>query len=272
MKLLKIVVVLLAVLVVGANVIVITNTGGLDNTPPELTVPEQVLEVSVTDDQDAYLAGVTAWDDRDGDLTAKVLVEHISQLTGKATAKVTYGVFDQAGNGSTATRTIRFMDYTGPQFRLSQPLSFGLGRTVTLMDRLTAWDDLDGDITNKIRVSSTNLSNDLEGIYRITAQVTNSLGDTHILELPVLLTEQTGAAPSIVLTDYIVYIKKGDSFDPEAYLESVTDPATEKKPRLSQVEIQSQVNGEQPGTYDVVYSYEGEKENTQVILTVVVTE
>lgn len=272
MKRLKIMVVLLAVLVVGANVMVIANTGGLDHTPPELTVPEQVLEISVTDPQEAYLAGVTAWDDRDGDLSEKVLVEHISQLTGKDTAKVTYGVFDQAGNGSTATRTIRFTDYTGPKFQLSQPLNFSLGRTVTLMDRLTAWDDLDGDITNKIRVSSANLSNDLEGIYRITAQVTNSLGDTHILELPVVLTEQTGAAPQILLTDYIVYMKKGDAFDPENYLDSVTDPNSKKTVPLSQVEIQSQVDTAQAGTYDVVYSYEGEKENAQVILTVVVME
>lgn len=50
----------------------------------------------------------------------------------------------------------------------------------------------------------------------------------------------------------------------------MTDPAAEKDPSLSRVEISSQVDPEQPGTYDVVYSYSGEKDDTQVILTVVV--
>lgn len=269
-KKLKVLTVLLTVLVVALNGIVVLSTGKLDSKAPEIVVPDGVLELRVDASEEEYLKDVTAWDNRDGDVTDRVMVEHISQFTGDETVKVTYGVFDQAGNGATATRTVRFTDYTGPKFQLTKPLSYGLGRTVTLMDRLTAWDDVDGEITNKIRVISPNLSNDVVGIYRIRVQVTNSLGDTQVLELPVLIEEVNGNTPEITLTDYIVYLEKGTEFDLQDYLDSVTDPASEEKNNLSRVEIQSGVDLKQPGTYDVVYSYEGEKEDTRVILTVVV--
>lgn len=271
MKTLKILTVLAAVLVVTLNVTLVLATGKLDSSAPEISVPDGVLELSISAAEEEYLKGVTAWDNRDGDISNQVMVEHISQFTGENTVKVTYGVFDQAGNGATATRTVCYTDYVGPQFQLSQPLRYGLGRTVTLMDRLTAWDAMDGEITNKIRITSPNLSNDIEGVYQIRVQVTNSLGDTSVLELPVLIEEITGNTPEISLTDYIVYVKKGSGFDPEGYLESVTDPADEKTPKLSQVEIQSGVDTNQPGTYNVVYSYEGTKADARVILTVVVT-
>lgn len=270
MKLLKMLTVLATVLVVMLNVTLMMASGKLDSKAPELSVPDGVLELSVGASQEDYMKGITAWDNRDGDISDQVLLEHISQFTGENTVKVTYGVFDRAGNGATATRTVRYTDYTGPQFQLSRPLRYGLGRTVTLMDRLTAWDAMDGEITNKVRITSPNLSNDIAGVYRIRVQVTNSLGDTQVLELPVLIEEITANTPEITLTDYIIYIEQGAEFDPKDYLEAVTDPAAEKDPSLSRVEISSQVDTEQPGTYDVVYSYDGEKDDTQVILTVVV--
>lgn len=272
MKILKILVVLLTVVVVGANVMVILDKGGLDSTPPEITVDSEVLEVLVQAAQEEYLAGVTAWDSRDGDLTDQVMVEHISQLTGENTVKVTYAVFDGAGNAATATRTLKYTDYTGPQFRLSRPLRYQLGTVVTLLDRLTAEDPLDGDITHKMRITSQNLSNDIAGIYHISVQVTNSLGDTQVCSLPVVIGEITENTPEILLTDYIVYLEQGAEFDPQEYLREVTDPADTGSPKRSDVEIQAQVDTSQPGTYDVVYTYEGSKEETQVILTVVVVE
>ena len=272
MKLLKILVVLLTVLVVGANILVIMEKGGLDSTAPEITIESEVLEVSVEAEETEYLSGVTAWDNHDGDLTDEVMVEHLSQLTGTNTVKVTYAVFDAAGNAATASRELCFSDYSGPRFSLSEPLRYALGRTVTLMDRMTAEDPTDGDITHKIRVTSHNLSNDIEGIYHISVQVTNSLGDTQVCQLPVIIADISALTPEITLTDYIVYLEKGAQFDPEQYLEAVTDPASENEPRLSRVKIQDPVDTEVPGTYDVVYSYTGSEEETQVILTVVVME
>ena len=45
-----------------------------DTTPPVISVEEQMLEISVKDDRDILLSGITAVDDRDGDVTASLLV------------------------------------------------------------------------------------------------------------------------------------------------------------------------------------------------------
>lgn len=272
LKILKILVVLLAVLVVGANVIVVVQQGRLDNTPPQISIDVEVLEISVSAEESEYTEGVTAWDNKDGDISADVVLEHVSQLTGEDTVKVTYAVFDRAGNAATATRTLKYLDYTGPKFSLSKPLSYEVGKTVTLLDRLSAEDDLDGDITQKIRVTSQNLSNDIAGVYHINVQVTNSLGDTQVCGLPVLITDGSANLPQIQLTDYIVYLETGAEFEPRQYIMEVTDPEKEQTLDSDLVEIQSAVDTDVPGTYDVAYVCKSGEEEAMAILTVVVME
>lgn len=268
MNKLKILLVLAALAVLGANGAVILRLRGLDATPPEIHMDSELVEVSISDDASAYLAGVTARDNRDGDLTDQVMVEHISQFVGDSTVKVTYAVFDKAGNAATAVRDLKFTDYTGPEFQLLQPLRYYVGGRVMLLDRLTASDPLDGDITGKIRISSQNLSNDVPGIYYLGVQVTNSLGDTHVLQLPVQILEQKDGAPEIRLTQYMVYVEKDGEFDPRDYLNEVRDRG--EYVSGSKVEIFSPVDTATEGTYEVTYSYEGTAAKTQVILTVVV--
>lgn len=272
MKQLKILVVVLFAAVLCGNVAMTLHQRTQDTTPPVLTVDGDTLEVSVNATAEAYLEGVTAQDNQDGDLTDQVMVEHISQLIGDSRAKITYAVFDQAGNSATATRDICYTDYERPRFALSKPLKYQVGSTVTLMDRLTAQDVLDGDITGKIRISSQNLNNDTEGICSITVQVTNNLGDTAVLTLPVIMDVLTEQTPEILLDTYLVYVDFGAEFDPKQYLTAVEDPAASDTPSLSDVEISSPVDTGKPGTYQVSYSYSGRKDNCQTILTVVVPE
>ena len=270
MKKLQILVIVLAVAVVAANIVLFFRQSGKDNVPPEITVHQDQIELSIRAEADEFCQGLTAEDSRDGDLTGQIQVEHISQLIGEDTAKVTYVVFDAAGNAGTASRTVRFTDCIGPRFRLSAPLNFNLGAMVTLKDRLTAEDGMDGDVTAQIRVSGSSLRNDTEGVYRIDAQVTNSLGQTEIVSLPVSISGRNRNAPQITLTEYLVYIRVGDEFEPKDYLESVEDPAAEREAKKSAVKIASGVDPETPGTYDVTYTYKGEEDTEQVILTVVV--
>lgn len=269
MKVIKIVLCLLTVIVVALNIVMIIQQKELDTVPPEITIDSDVLEVSVQADEQEFFSGVTAWDSRDGDLTGQLQVEHISQLIGENTAKITYAVFDDAGNAATASRTLVFTDYSGPRFQLSQSLNYQLGSTVTLLDRLTAVDEMDGDITGRIRITSQGLSVDVEGVYYLVVQVTNSMGDTQVLELPVVIQNITETTPEIVLSDYIVYLEVGAEFEPKTYLKKVIDPAGVGY--RSKVEIQSNVDTEKEGVYEVIYSYQGEEDETRVIMTVIVT-
>lgn len=243
----------------------------VDDVPPVLTCTEGVLEVSVSASQEELLQGVTAWDNRDGDLTSEIMIDHISTLIGANTAKITYVVFDSSDRVAKLTRIIAYTDYEAPQFSLSQPLIFDVGKTVTLLDRLTAYDQVDGDLTGSIRMTIQNLNIAAAGVYSITLQVTNSLGDTAVLPLSVIV-QETSKLPSITLQEYLVYLDRGDSFDPASYLRKVTDSAsgTERICSLDEVSIDSQVDMDKPGVYEVVYQYTGEAGTGKTILTVVV--
>lgn len=243
----------------------------VDDTSPVLTCTQEVLEVSVSASQEELLQGVTAWDDRDGDLTGEIMVDHISTLIGANTAKITYVVFDHADNAAKLTRTVAYTDYETPKFSLSQPLVFDVGKTVTLRDRLTAYDQVDGDITGSIRMTVQNLNIAAAGTYSITLQVTNSLGDTAIVPLSVIIRENS-KLPSIALQEYLVYLKQGDPFDPASYLLRVTEPVAGKDRicPLNEVSVDSEVDVNTPGVYEVTYQYTGEAGTGKTILTVVV--
>ena len=160
----------------------------VDVTPPVITCSTDSIDVSVTAGDEALLQGVMASDDRDGDLTDQILIKGVSPSLTDSSAQVTYIVFDSANNMATVTRTVRYTDYEAPRFALSQPLVYPAGQTVTLLDRLTASDVLDGDISSGIRITSQNVINSQPGVYSVTAQVDSRLGNSVVLPLKVVIT------------------------------------------------------------------------------------
>ena len=77
-----------------------------DVVSPEIRMDAETVTVSVADGDEALLRGVTAVDNRDGDISGAVLVDGVSQLTGPNSARVRYIVFDSAENSATASRTV----------------------------------------------------------------------------------------------------------------------------------------------------------------------
>ena len=243
-----------------------------DHTAPRIVSDGVPLEVSVNATDAELCAGLTAADDRDGDLTDRIIVRRVSQLTGANSAQATYTVFDSASNFCTFTRPIYYTDYHKPRFSLSQPLVYGVGSTVTLLDRLKAEDVLDGDLTDKMRLTLVNLSVGTEGDYRIRVQVTNSAGDTSMLSLTVMIRNRTARHPVITLSDYLVYATGDET--PEDYrslIASVLQSEHGASVDPSKVEISGKIDHEHPGSYDVLFSYTNDAGlESSVILTVVV--
>lgn len=227
----------------------------VDDIAPVIRCEEETIRISVTDGEETLLQGVTASDNVDGDLTDQVMVKSVSPLIGADTAKVTYFVFDSSDNVATASRMVQYRDYKRPRFSLSQPLVYRVGSTVTLLDRLTAEDDLDGDISDSIRVTAQNLSVDYEGTYSVTVQVTNSLGDTAVLPLRVVMDSYGAVNKLVELKEYIVYLDEGDDFDPEDYVRHVRD-YDYSAVDVSELAIESNVDTSVPGDYEVSYTFE----------------
>ena len=87
-----------------------------------------------------------------------------------------------------------------------------------------------------------------------------------------VIMRENGKLPSIALQEYLVYLKQGDRFDPESYLLRVTEliAGRERTCPLDEVSIDSKVDMDHPGVYEVTYQYTGEAGTGKTILTVVV--
>lgn len=235
--------------------------------PPVIRCESDMIEVSVSDDRSLLLSGVTASDPQDGDLTPLIRVQGVSKLITDNTAKVTYIVFDSHGNSATATRMLRYTDYTKPHFSINSALVYTENADIKLLDRISAWDAVDGDLTQSIRVSNLSATSDPE-VNSVTVQVTNSMGDTTRLDIPIVIYTGLVVRPTVNLTEHLIYINQDQTFRPESYLSSVDTPIGPGK--TGDVQIISQVDTAVPGTYYVYYRYPYSVTSGLAVLTVVV--
>lgn len=222
----------------------------VDTTPPVITFAQDVLDVGIGAQTEDLLAGVTATDDRDGDVTGEVMVKGVSHLITANTAQITYIAFDSSNNMSTATRTLRYTNYEKPRFTLSRPLVFSIGSQVSILENLTAQDVVDGDLSGSIRVTTQNVDATRSGVYSITVQVANSLGDVEILPLKVTMTDSAQATPAVELSSYIVYLPVGGTFTPASYLLSSANS--------SAVTVEGRADTTRPGIYEISYTCQGD--------------
>ncbi len=234
--------------------------------PPVISCPEGILEVSSSDTGAALLKGITAYDEQDGDLTSHVVIAGISKLISNDTAKVSYMVFDSDDNMASFTRQIRYTDYHCPTFQIVEPLMYSSTEDVSLLDRIIATDVVDGDISQKIRVSTLEATNNSE-VYNISIQVTNSIGDTVWQKLPVILLENDPMRPEIKLNEYLIYREVGTKIDPMEFLDEIVLPIGDVD--MNNLRIKNDVVSSEEGTYYVSYTYTANGSHGTAILTVV---
>jgi len=268
MKLTKIL--LIAALILVSVIFAISQVGGYlsgSTDGPTISCSQEILELSVDDGDEVLLSGLTAQDKQDGDLTDQILVQGVSKFIDGSTARITYLVFDSDGNMASFTRQLRYTDYEGPRFAITAPLVYSTGESVGLLDRIRVTDDIDGDITDNVRVSPLEATSDSD-IFTVDLQVTNSMGDTARLTLPVIRQGSTLNRPVVYLTSYLIYLEQGDNFVAGDYLLSVSTPDGRGNP--GQVDITGLVDTHTPGIYMVFYRYTHNTYVGTAVLTVVV--
>ena len=248
---------------------------GKDTTPPVITSTAEEVELSVSDIEEEMLKGLTAFDDVDGDLTDKIRVGNHSKFIHPGVCEVSYLVFDSSCNVGQYTRRVTYTNYESPRFTLTAPLSYEVGSSVSLLSRIGAVDVLDGQIDGKIKIVSSNINSEKEGIYTAKFEVSNEYADVSAITLPVHVEERNAFSedvPEIVLNNYLIYLKKGESFQPKSFLKEVREPdGTEGS--ISRVKIKNGVNTSEEGVYEVTYTYRSTGGNTgTTYLAVVVTE
>ena len=264
-----------------------------DHTPPTITSESDTVSVTLkpekdsdkessdeesggeTDDDAALYQGLTAEDNRDGDLTDSIRVSSMSNFTEPGKREITYAVFDSSNNSATLTRTLEYTDYTSPQIKLSAPLRYTLDEMsdVSLTENMSVEDCLDGDITSQIRASYNDaVYVQQAGDYPITVQVSNSAGDTCTVNLTVTVTDPSGENESQkyypLLSQYIVYAKVGGSVDYDSLITGFEHNGAEylfeeedddfMPGKRGDVDISGDVNFDKAGSYTVDYRFTSE--------------
>ncbi len=194
-----------------------------DRTLPQITVATETLDVKATATDADLLQGVTAYDEKDGDLTDKLLVESVGVFTEIGYCRVTYAVCDSDNHVVTANRQIHYTNYQPPKFTMNGPLIFSAFGSLNIVGIVGAVDCLDGDISQNVIIYSPDYDTGQVGTFSIQATVKNSKGDSASIVLPMVVDKKSGSAPQIELTDYLIYVKKGAEPDWESYIGETTD-------------------------------------------------
>lgn len=234
--------------------------GNLDTIGPVFSVEEGILEISVRDPAEALLQGITAVDERDGDVTEGILVESVYGISDENLTTVTYAAFDSAGNVSKFQRQVRYTDYREPRFELYASPTFAYGSGFDLLEQVGAEDVLEGNINRRVHATliSDTQSLAMEGNHQVKLQVTNSLGDTVEMILPVSVYNPEWYTASVTLKEYLIYLEAGERFEPRNYLDSFVfrgNPIdlTRGVPDDITADVVSNVKTGEPGVYEVTY-------------------
>jgi hypothetical protein len=231
---------------------------GLDNQAPTIYFSDEELEFSVLDSREMFLKGVTAQDNVDGDVTDSVVVAGIQLADGDGTIEVTYAAFDAAGNATTAVRKAKFTDYEPPRFSLNRSMTFTSNSEFNIFHMVQAEDMLDGDISHRIRITSLDeaLVTTI-GTHQLELKVSNSLGETVRLVIPVEVYVDGTYDAALSLTDYLVYLPAGGELNAESYLDAYIRGGRvslqEGLPEGYTLEMKNNVQPDVPGVYTVEY-------------------
>lgn len=226
-----------------------------DRTAPEIKV-DQSEKIAYTEGEDygKLLEGVTARDDKDGDLTSEVFVEKVVPVS-KKKAVVYYGVTDKANNVGTASREVTY-----------QAAEDNDAAEDTAED--AASENVSEDTTRKTDEKSakkTKKKSKKEKKEEDTAQ------DAATADQQSAALQPNGTRPVMKLAEEAKTIARGTSFNA---LNEVTDAVDDKDDRdtlFRGLHIDGNYNVNQAGTYTLQYYVQDSDGNTSDPITFTLT-
>lgn len=281
-KLYKYVCGVLSVLIIVLFGVIVVQSLSSDKKGPEISFDSDSVSISVKDDKSVLLNGVSAKDNRDGDVTDSVIVENLSDFADDGSRNVTYAAYDSSDNVTKASRKLVYSDYKSPEYALSASTTFfSSDATINIAEMLSANDIFDGDITSFIKLVDDNIVVGQGGKYTATVSVYNSAGDSSTLELPVFIESSmaNSSAPVVNLSNYLVYAERGNVItDWKQYIESVKNRSNSSNMSSSDkykdlvVIDDSNVDFSTSGSYYVSYEYTNPSDLTSITRLIVVVK
>ena len=224
------------------------------NAAPVIQATDKTIEVG---DEFNPRADVTATDEEDGDITNNIeILKNDVNVNEPGIYDVTYKVTD--AQGASYTTTIKVTVNPKAADLNACPVINATDKTLTVGDEfdpladVTATDEEDGDLTDKIKILNNEVDMTKPGKYEVTYKVTDNGGASYVKTIKVTVNpkmEPINAAPIIEAEDKTLTV--GDAFDPMA---DVTATDAEDGNLTNKIEIlKNDVDTTKPGKYEVTY-------------------
>ncbi|MDR4173897.1 immunoglobulin-like domain-containing protein [Bacillus nitratireducens] len=241
----------------GLNVTVKRTVTVKENMKPTLTVPLRAT-INVGDKFDP-MAGVSASDPEDGDITSKVTVDGKVDTSKAGTYELTYTVTNSKGLNVTEKQTVTVKEKEGtkneaPVLTVPNFTTLHVGDTFDPMLGVSAFDLEDGDITSKVsNAGADEVDTSKPGKYFIVYGVTDSQGEyTYTVRIVYVVdNEETPDMEPKLTVPVGATINVGDSFDPMAGVSAID---LEDGDITSKVTVDGKADTSKTGTYVLIYA------------------
>ncbi|MGG0722746.1 immunoglobulin-like domain-containing protein [Bacillus mycoides] len=241
----------------------VKETEGTKNEAPVLTVPfTTTLHVGEEFDP---MAGVSATDKEDGNLTNKVKYKGNVDTSKPGKYIVEYWVVDSKGVNATATRSVIVKENEEtpdmePKLTVPTGATINVGDNFDQMAGVKAIDNEDGDITSKVTVDG-NVDTSKPGTYELTYTVLDSKG--HKVTAKQTVTVKQTVEPKdevpVLTAPTQATINVGDKFNPLSGVKAIDN---EDGDITDKVMVDGSVDASKPGTYELTYKVTDSKGHT----------
>lgn len=215
------------------------------NTAPIFSIVDGAVQVSLRGKQPDLLAGVTAKDKQDGDLTHAIKASGTVDVTKAGSYTISYFVEDSEGLNATALRTFEVKN-DAPVIHAPESIQLLVGSNFAPFDQVSADDVQDGNLTGKL-IYEGSVITAMPNASTVTYTVTDADGATTTKQVKVIVV----AADATFTGIENVTIKVGEAFDKMKGV-SVKDPYT---PNDKSFDVIGDVDNQEAGTYELSYSH-----------------
>lgn len=256
MRIAKLIISVLFIVVVVFT-LYIKFTADTDYAAPTIECTEEIISVSVNDSEEKILSYVSAHDEKDGDLSDKIVIESISPFFDNNCAKVTFAVCDEDENVAKLEKDLTYYDYTKPEFRFNKQHVYYAGSAkIDLLSGVSASDSIDGDITSRIAIADSQIDVSQPGVYPVRYRVTTSKGVTTEIDINAYV-YPTRLTDTISLSSYLVYTDKDKKINPDDYVVSYPEKYFEDRSYSVgykySFDVIDEVDYSTPGIYYITY-------------------
>ena len=216
-----------------------------DHTAPVITVSGNPMSYREGDDTSILLDGVTAYDNRDGDISDRVRIYDIAVLDNGYEAVVTYAVYDDSNNIGKASRQIGYV--AGRQDVIEEITETQVqGETVSpavIEETAVSVSDDDADTDNEDADDTVNPEDNGGDNDNDAATVPEDNDNTNT----------DNEAPVMTLSSHEVHVTAGGDFNPMNYIQSATDDTDGRDDLYKNIHLDGVYDITTAGTYTLTY-------------------